>query len=301
MNAELRVATPEDTEPLTDLLNAIAIEQYGEPDLTAEELRRFLSMPHLEVVVAERDGRIVGSADRRRSEEVRDRCWLDVRTPAGEAELAAELLSDMEHRSAPDVDPGARAMTYVSSVDDTLRGVVEAAGYRPIRASYYMAIELEDAPQPVWPEGIEVGTYEPDKDEAAVYEAQQESFRDHWEHVDRPIEEWRSFLVDTPAFDPSFWFIAREGGEVAGLCLCRTHWTGDPQHGYVSTLGVRRPWRKRGLGLALLQHSFADMIRRGMTRATLDVDAESLTGAVGLYERAGMQVERRFDCYLKEL
>jgi mycothiol synthase len=300
VSVELRVATPEDTGALTDLLNAIGIELYGEPDLTAEELRRFLSMPQLEVVVAEREGRIVGSSDRRR-EDVRDRCWLDVRVLAGEAELAAELLRDIERRAAADVDPGARAMTYVSSRDDTVRGVVEAAGYRPIRASYSMAIALDEPPQPVWPEGIEVGTYDPDEDEAAVYEAQQESFRDHWEHVDRPVEEWRAFLVDTPAFDPSFWFVAREGREVAGICLCRTHWSGDPEQGYVSTLGVRRPWRKRGLGLALLQHSFADMVRRGMTRASLDVDAESLTGAVGLYERAGMTVERRFDCHQKLL
>jgi len=297
---ELRVATPEDTEALADLLNAIGIEQYGEPDLTADELRGFLSMPQLEVVVAEREGRIVGSADRRR-EDVRDRCWLDVRVPAGDTDLADQLLRDMERRAAPDVDPGARVMTYVSSVDDTVRGVVEAAGYRPIRASYHMTIALDDAPQPVWPQGIEVRPYDPDKDETAVYEAAQESFRDHWEHIDRPIEEWRAFLVETPAFDPSFWFVARDGGEVAGICLCRTHWSGDPQHGYVSTLGVRRPWRKRGLGLALLQHSFADMLRRGMTRASLDVDAESLTGAVALYERAGMSVERRYDCYLKAL
>jgi ribosomal protein S18 acetylase RimI-like enzyme len=300
VSAELRVATPEDTEPLVDYLNSIAIELYGEPDLTAEELRRFLAMPQLEVVVAERAGQIVGGSYRRR-EEVRDRCWLDVRVPAGAAGLAAELLRDIERRAAADVDPGARAMTYVSSRDDTVRGVVEAAGYGLVRASYYMAIAFDEPPQPVWPEGIEVGTYDPDEDEAAVYEAQQESFRDHWEHVDRPIEEWRSFLVDTPAFDPSFWFVAREGGEVAGICLCRTHWSGDPEQGYVSTLGVRRPWRKRGLGLALLQHSFADMIRRGMTRASLDVDAESITGAVGLYERAGMSVERRFDCFQKTL
>ena len=57
------------------------------------------------------------------------------------------------------------------------------------------------------------------------------------------------------------------------------------------------PRRKRGLGLALLQHSFADMIRRGMTRASLDVDAESITGAVGLELSApACSVERRFDC-----
>ena len=79
------------------------------------------------------------------------------------------------------------------------------------------------------------------------------------------------------------------------------HWSGDPEHGYVSVLAVRRPWRKRGLGTALLQHSFAEMKRRGMKRATLGVDAENLTGAVALYERAGMHVEHRYDCYQKLL
>ena len=300
MSVELRVATPDDAEAAAELLNAISMEQYGEPDVSVEELRNFLEMPMLEVVVAERDGLVVGCSDRRR-EEVRDRCWLDVRVHEGESELAAQMLSDIERRAAPDVDPGARAMTYVSSVDETVRGVVEAAGYHRIRSSYHMAVTLDDLSDPVWPEGLEVTTFDPEQDEAAVHATVQESFRDHWEHIDRSREEWRTFMIETPGFDPSFWFLAREEGEVAGVSLCRVHWTGDPEHGYVSSLGVRRPWRKRGLGLALLQHSFADMARRGMKRASLDVDAESLTGAVALYELAGMHVERRFDCYLKNL
>jgi mycothiol synthase len=300
VSAELRVATPEDAEPVTELLNAITIGLYGEPDITVEELRRFLEMPLLEVVVAERDGQMIGCSDRRR-EEVRDRCWLDVRVLAGETELAAQMLRDIERRAAPDVDPGARAMTYVSSLDDTVRTAVEAAGYQLIRASYHMAIRFDDLPAPVWPDGLEVAIFDPERDEAAVHATVQESFRDHWEHIDRSLEEWRTFMIETPGFDPSFWFLAREDGEVAGVSLCRVDWSGDPEHGYVSTLGVRRPWRKRGLGLALLQHSLAEMKRRGMTRASLDVDAESLTGAVGLYERAGMTVARRFDCYLKTI
>lgn len=297
---DVRVATSEDAEPLTELLNAISIALYGEPEFTLEELRSFLSIPQLEVLVADRDGRIVGSADRRR-EEVRDRCWFDIRVPAGEAELGDTLVREIERRVAPDVDEGARAMTYVSSLDETMCGVVVAAGYRPIRASFQMTIALDDLPEADWPEGVEAGAYDPSADEAAVHAASQEAFRDHWEHVDRPIEEWRVWMVDSPAFDPSLWFIARERGEIAGLSLCRVHWSGDPEHGYVGTLAVRRPWRRRGLGTALLQHSFAEMKRRGMTRASLDVDAENLTGAVALYERAGMSVERRYDCYQKTL
>ena len=63
--------------------------------------------------------------------------------------------------------------------------------------------------------------------------------------------------------------------------------------GWVGTLGVRRPWRKRGIGLALLRHSFNEFYRRGKRKVGLGVDAQNLTGALRLYESAGMQSTRR--------
>jgi ribosomal protein S18 acetylase RimI-like enzyme len=69
----------------------------------------------------------------------------------------------------------------------------------------------------------------------------------------------------------------------------------------VRLLGVRRPWRRRGLGRALLLHAFGEFRRRGFSRSALGVDAESLTGANRLYERAGMHVAARFDIYEKVL
>ena len=57
-------------------------------------------------------------------------------------------------------------------------------------------------------------------------------------------------------------------------------------------LGVRRAWRRQGLGEALLLRSFAAFRQRGLTRGTLGVDASSVTGATRLYERAGMRVYR---------
>jgi ribosomal protein S18 acetylase RimI-like enzyme len=59
----------------------------------------------------------------------------------------------------------------------------------------------------------------------------------------------------------------------------------------VAALGVRRPWRGRGLGRALLLHTFGEFHRRGVTRISLGVDSENPTGATKLYESAGMQVE----------
>jgi ribosomal protein S18 acetylase RimI-like enzyme len=71
--------------------------------------------------------------------------------------------------------------------------------------------------------------------------------------------------------------------------------------GWVGTLGVRRPWRKRGLGLALLRYSFNEFYRRGIRKVGLGVDAQNLTGALRLYEGAGMHVHQTFDQYEKEL
>ena len=58
----------------------------------------------------------------------------------------------------------------------------------------------------------------------------------------------------------------------------------------MTTLGVRRPYRRRGLGEALLRAAFGFLFARGMRRVILHVDSESLTGATRLYQRAGMQV-----------
>jgi len=91
-----------------------------------------------------------------------------------------------------------------------------------------------------------------------------------------------------------------DGSEVAGISLCPPCSISDPAMGWVGTLGVRRPWRKRGLGLALLLHSFGEFYRRGFRKAGLGVDASSLTGAVRLYEKAGMHVAQIFDHYERE-
>ena len=292
-------ANEADAGRIADLLNEISLAHYGEADLTEGEVRSWFAHTELEVLVAEESGRPIGYADRWRELD-RDRAWLDIRALAGEADAGATLLEEMERRARPDVDPGAHAMAYVSDVDETMRSVFEAAGYAPIRSSYRMSIALGDVDKPDWPDGIEVGIYAPE-DEAEVHAAQQEAFRDHWEHKDETIEEWRKWMVQNPQFDPTLWFVARDGAEVAGVSLCTVHSSGDPEHGFCRVLAVRRPWRRRGLGLALLRHSFVEMQRRGMKRASLGVDAENLTGAVALYERAGMSVERRADCFRKAL
>jgi len=181
----------------------------------------------------------------------------------------------------------------------------EDMGYRYIRSLYHMLIEM-DAPVPEaeFPEGITLRTYNPKTDLEAVYRANIDSFRDHFGFVEEPFEEglkrFKHFWMHE-GLDPTLIFIAMDGDEIAGINLCRPHSFYDPDMGWVGTLGVRRQWRKRGIGLALLRHSFNEFYRRGKRKVGLGVDAENLTGALRLYENAGMHVHLAFDQYEKEL
>ena len=186
------------------------------------------------------------------------------------------------------------------------KNLFEKLGYRYIRSSYHMLIEMDaPVPEPEFPEGITVRTFNPETDAEAVYRADVESFRDHFGFVEQPFEEgferYKHFVLNFEGFDPTLYFLAMDGDEIAGINLCRPHSFEDPDLGWVGELGVRRPWRKRGLGLALLRHSFNEFYRRGKRKVGLGVDAQNLTGALRLYERAGMHVQQAFDQYEKEL
>jgi mycothiol synthase len=89
----------------------------------------------------------------------------------------------------------------------------------------------------------------------------------------------------------------RGRGGISGVCLCKI--VGD--RGEVDVVGVRRPWRGRGLGLALLRHALGEFYRRGVREVGLSVDAESGTGAPRLYGRAGMRVTESYVLFQKEL
>ena len=186
---------------------------------------------------------------------------------------------------------------YVVSTNNGARRLLEGRGYEATRGTYVMEIDLKDEPpQPEWPDGISVRTFVPGGDDRAVFEAVEDAFVDVW---DRPRGTFERFvgMTENAYFDPSIWFLATEDGEIAGTVLCKA----VDGEGWVDVVGVRRPWRRRGLGLALLRHAFGEYRRRGIRKVALSVDAESATGAPRLYERAGMRLQTGYVVYLKEI
>lgn len=207
------------------------------------------------------------------------------------------VLVDWADRRARELAPGGRAQAPAESDDAELCAELESRGYERARWFFEMEIDLEEEPpSPVWPEGLAVRRFEP-TDARAVYETDLEAFEDHWEPLHVSFDEWREYFLSSSEFDPGLWFLAEENGVLAGVAMCK----GGGEEGRVDVLAVRRPWRKRGLGLALLLHSFRELRSNGCARAALAVDGENLTGAVRLYERAGMNVARREAIYLKDL
>ena len=297
-NTKIRRPEPGDAAAVADVLNALGRELYGGADVTELEVARWWNDPKVEAWVAVEDGRILSYADLGVHHEGK-KLWIDLRRGAGGEE---ELLETAESRARELAQPGSVLRTVAAAPDAVTRGIVERHGYRPIRHSFHMSIDVTgDLPAPAWPDGITIRTHVMGEDDERVYEADQEAFEDHWDHMRTPYDEWRFYSLERHDFDPSLWFLAVEGSELAGISLCAKHFAGDPGVGRVATLAVRRPWRRRGLGLALLHHSFRELKQRGFDEVRLEVDGENLTGAVRLYERAGMQVSRRYDTFEKPI
>jgi ribosomal protein S18 acetylase RimI-like enzyme len=160
-----------------------------------------------------------------------------------------------------------------------------------------MATSLDrPLPAPVWPAGIAVRTFIPGRDDRATFEAVEDAFRDLWGRPRGTFERF-SAMVTAPGFDPALWLLAIDGDEIVATGLARAL----PDEGWIDVIGVRRPWRRRGIGLALLHSLLAAMQARGVRTAALSVDADSRTGAPRLYGRAGMTVRTSFLRYRKEL
>jgi len=219
--------------------------------------------------------------------------------------IGTTLLRAMEKRAyeemslaEPDVRISLRSP--INHRDQAAHELHKKEGYSSLRYYWRMEINLTVPPAPAnFPEGIELHPLIKDEHARAVLDAQNESFRDHWGNHAETYEQWAPRKFGRKEFDPSLWMIAWENrsAQIAGFSLNR--YRGGI--GWIGTLGVRRPWRKRGLGEALLLHSFAEFYKRGTTTIGLGVDAQNPTGATRLYQKVGMHAASEFVIYEKEL
>lgn len=206
--------------------------------------------------------------------------------------------------------PEARISLYCGAHKgyDFTENALQAAAFRLTRHYYDMEIDMIERPRTVdYPDAIHTRPYVHDEDLPTLVDVARDAFSDHYGHIAQPFAKdlalFRHWLDKDPHFDPALVILAvdSKSGLAVGCLLGLRQDFLDPNAGYIDTVGVRRAFRRRGLATAMLKQSLAMFWDRGTRTVRLDVDGDSLTNAVALYERAGMRVSRQHQVYEKVL
>ncbi|MCW5876963.1 MAG: GNAT family N-acetyltransferase [Anaerolineales bacterium] len=314
----LRAPQMDEVHAVADFHNECSCLLDAKDEVTTAEMANFWQTPDisreddLRIAIAP-DGQILGYAEALVYGEPAAHPYIFLRVhPQHMDGGVTEALLDWaiaRCQSVLDIVPAELRVSigmHQPSTDTATADVLRSRGFGVIRHSFLMGIDLEaEPPAPEWPGGVELRPFDPKQYAPDVYRAVVDAFRDHFGFHEEPFESgfprWQHMMIEEEAFDRDLWFIAWDGEEVAGVALCKEMARDGGKIGWVEDLGVRRPWRKRGLGKALLLHSFAAFYGRGLRHAGLYVDASNLTGALRLYEAAGMRMLRQLDRYEREL
>jgi mycothiol synthase len=295
-----RIPDHGDIATIVELVRAEEIALSDEYDFDADELLADWYLPRFDL---ERDAWLVEAAggvgagygtvwDEKPHVEVFGEFSVRTEEPYAEA-VSAHLLAHVETRSRElSAAAGGAPLLLGIPVDEDDVGKLDLLtryGFAETRRFHRMRIDLRDGcARPAWPDGVEVRDFRRKRDEAAVHRTLEEAFAEHFRYAPLTLQEWERHSLTRTHLDTRLWLVAWDGPEVAGVCLAFD----GADRGWVDDLAVRRPWRRRGLGRALLLESFARLKGLGRTEVVLGVDSENATGALELYRRAGMRVSR---------
>lgn len=308
----VRALTPGDAAEVAELINEVTLAEAGIPWTTTEETRDELTSPRdgappQDVLLVDHEGTIVGALQFEDWGRREYSLQTFVRPAWWGRGLSALLLRHGEQQVAgiPDGREPLAVHAFRFAGNEAAERLFRALEYAYERTFWMMRILLETAEKPDGriPEAIRIRPVERETDERAVYDAISEAFMDHWGSRTETFERFRHNRIDGEGarFDPTLWFVALDGDEVIGAACCSATTPRADDTAEVTLLGVRQPWRRRGVALALLRTAFGEIRRRGIARCELGVDAENPTGATRLYERAGMHVAYSWEIWKKTL
>lgn len=296
----------EEAQALVDILAACELESTGKSEMTLNDFLSDWEGTDLETnarVIVDSAGKPVAYGDVDNRGDANFSVYGYVHPTQRGLGLGSYLVAWGETRARETSSAAAApvmrvvARHYVNDKDASAQELLTKRGYSTVRITYTMAIDLDGPPPaPEWPEGLVPRSFQIGQDEFATFEAYDDAFKDMWQRPGGTFEQFQS-KMRRPYFDPSFWLLAMDGEQVGGTVLADN----IDGNGWVEIVGVRRPWRKRGLALAMLLHTFGEFFKRGVTHVGLSVDAMSPTGAPRLYERAGMRLDQTYYLFEREL
>jgi ribosomal protein S18 acetylase RimI-like enzyme len=189
--------------------------------------------------------------------------------------------------------------------DDRQHAWLEAGGFEKVRTWWQMSRpvtpdekSLVPSPERWERKGVvfrqvrrEAGGMPDVDDLRAVHEVLESAFTDHFNSAEETFEEFVHRVREDPGHRWDHWWIAEimDGAEpeAAGALVGTVSEGSSGDGSYVSYLGVLESARGRGVATGLLNTIIADAAERGRDRVGLEVDADSPTGAEGLYVAMG--------------
>ncbi len=317
---QCRALSLEDAERCAQISTAIAARAGSHETIPPRSLRVEWTEPKFDlkassIGLVDGEDQLLGYAVFFALAEPPVRPWLSwgVDPDRGDGDLRARLLAwacEQAEAAMAQCPPDARVSLWVGAYKGYRPDEIalEAAGFTIGRVWHEMRIDMREAPAAAeLPPGFVSRPYRPEADLPLLVALTRDAFSDHYGHIEqsfeRDMESFQHWFGGDPNFDPERVMLAADEatGELAGCLMPLTDYERRPGCGYVDTLGVRKAYRRRGLASALLRRGFADYWRRGVKSVCLEVDGDSLTKAVALYEGVGMRVSQSTLTYEKLL
>jgi mycothiol synthase len=318
----VRAGTMKDIDAAVELFNAssqaiIGQDEFTHDDLQAEWTQTGLVVENNMQVVLTPEGQMVGYAETwdLRAPYTTMWSWICVHPEFDSIGLAEYLVGWAEQRLRQSVNKAPAGTQVIMRLgthhnNHAAHAAARHNGMELVRHFFKMGIEFAGPPPaPIWPAGVNLRPFVKGQDDRLVYNIIDKAFEDHWGHVPTPPEaveddyqRWRHWSIDADHFDPTLMLVAvDEEGKALGAAVCDSKRSDMPGFGWVSQLGVLREGRGKGIGRALLLEAFTLFYERGYKGCGLGVDAENPTGALKLYESAGMRPVAQWDNYMKIL
>jgi mycothiol synthase len=323
-----RAASLDDVDALVELQGLVADADHPDHRPTRDEVAMSMGFSYVDlardaIVAVDADGRLAaeGSAIVKPDDEsvVRGHISGGVRPDLRRRGIGARLL-DWQVARATQALETAQPADHVEGPVPTRMGLefpddsagatalATSRGFTPSRYFIEMHRDLQaDLPDVPAPEGLRLIPVSREWWERARL-AKNEVFRDHWGSEPISVERWEAFL-SLPTARDDLSVIAVTGDDddalVAGFAMAEVTPENWERAGYTSAyialVGVRREFRGRRLAQALLSAALAGFRAEGVQRAVLDVDSDSPTGALDLYEHLGFTQASRSAVYEREV
>jgi ribosomal protein S18 acetylase RimI-like enzyme len=292
--------------------NAIFGMNPGWRPFTLEEFKRDEKSPEFDSegrLIAELDGNPVGivhaHVDKPREEKRGFVNWFGVipehRGQGIEEKLAETAIKELKNRGMKVVQ------SYVNGEPEEDIRMWKNMGFKLIRTGSLMTKELAELPEVE--KNMEVVLKplrkEADEDLETLNLLYNECFKEGFLWRPKPLRNTVYEVREYPFVKTEGWFFALLRGKHVGFVGAsindQYNTAKRAKYGWISSIGVLKPYRKTGIGTRLILHGMNFLKANGMTTAILGVDDWNVTKAKQLYEKVGFKVIWKESSYEKNI